>query len=119
MRRGVYSGTVLLVAALLLAKPFDCFSSTGMTREAAGCCAKGKCLPTRNSDDCCRKTAPDAKQFVGAASVTVCHCFAVSGPLVCSVPVPAIARLACAPLSTAHSPPHSPPGSNLTIPLLI
>src|SRR5216684_1459873 len=57
-----------LIAGLLLLRPVDCFSGTGMTREAIKCCKKEKCLPTKNSDDCCRKTVPDGQQFVGAGS---------------------------------------------------
>src|SRR5260370_28402970 len=67
MSRSVHIASALITGLLLL-KPVDCFSATGMTREAMGCCKKGKCLPTRDSDDCCRKTVPDGQQFVGAGS---------------------------------------------------
>src|SRR5882724_9814007 len=65
MRRGVHIA-VSLVVVLLLLKPFDCFSSGPFTQKASGCCKKGKCAPSINSDDCCKGTLPGGKQLVAS-----------------------------------------------------
>src|SRR5258708_1394481 len=65
MRRGVHI-TVSLIALLLLLKPFDCFSRGTFTRKAAEGCKKGKCVPSKNSDDCCKGTLAGGKQLVAS-----------------------------------------------------
>lgn len=110
-----------LIAGLLVLRPVDCFSATGITREAVNCCKKGKCVPTKDSDDCCRGTVPDGQQFVGAGSKS-------DGP---SLPV-VVGMVAPDPrtsfptqhftadlLSNIHSPPGSSPTSRVNLPLLI
>src|SRR6266699_623244 len=62
MRRAVHIA-VAIVAVLLLVRPFDCFAGA-MTAKAAACCAKGKCLPTRAADDCCKSTVPSGRQLL-------------------------------------------------------
>src|SRR5439155_622745 len=62
MRRAVHIA-VTIVAVLLLVKPFDCFAGA-MSAKAAACCAKGKCLPTRAADDCCKSTVPSGRQLL-------------------------------------------------------
>src|SRR5438045_8542644 len=62
MRRGIHIA-ISLVAVLLLLKPFDCFSGK-FGPKAAACCKRGKCAPSRESDDCCKGTLPGGKQLV-------------------------------------------------------
>src|SRR6185437_2750186 len=52
MRRGIHIA-VALALALLLLRPFDCFAAMS-TPKAMACCAKGKCLPTTDADECCK-----------------------------------------------------------------
>src|SRR5947209_5314506 len=61
MRRSVHI-SVALLAVMVLIRPFDCLAG-GFTRKAAACCAKGKCLPTSNADECCKGTVPGASQL--------------------------------------------------------
>jgi hypothetical protein len=63
MRRGVHIA-ISLMAVVLLIRPFDCFAGSQPTRKAADCCLKGKCVPTANSDECCKNTVPGTGQLV-------------------------------------------------------
>lgn len=63
MRRGLHIAISLIAVALLLG-PFDCFAAGVPSSHAADCCMKGKCVPTANSDECCKNSAPDRDQFV-------------------------------------------------------
>lgn len=56
MRRGIHI-SIALVAVLTLFRPLDCFAGA-FTPKAADCCAKGKCSPTTNSDECCKTNVP-------------------------------------------------------------
>ncbi len=62
MRRGLHIAISLVVVVLLL-RPFDCFAAGVPNRQAADCCLKGKCVPTANSDECCKNTVPDDNQL--------------------------------------------------------
>jgi hypothetical protein len=62
MRRGFHIA-ISLMAVVLLIRPFDCFAAGTPSRHAADCCLKGKCIPTANSDECCKNTAPDNNQL--------------------------------------------------------
>src|SRR6266850_6197650 len=118
MRRRVHI-TAALIGFLLLLKPFDCFSATGMTREAACCCAKGKCVPNRNSD-CCRQSVPDSQQYLSAAhhapvqSLPILELIEPVAPVFLPPP-----QFTAGIFSHIHSPPGSPAESRLNLPLLI
>jgi hypothetical protein len=62
MRRGLHIAVSLMVVVLLL-RPFDCFAASAPSRKAADCCLKGKCIPTADSDECCKNTVPDNNQL--------------------------------------------------------
>src|SRR5258705_3772333 len=115
MRRSVHI-SVALLAVLVLLRPFDCFAG-GFTRKAAACCAKGKCLPTSNTDECCKSTVPAGNQPSAPKApdqptpVYAVRASAVPGPL-----APAFAAFR---FDEAHAPPGSPPLSCLNLPLLI
>lgn len=117
MRRAIHMA-VTIVSVLLLLTPYDCLAAI-TTPKAADCCAKGKCLPTRDADECCKNTAPSASQLLAAkpdhASVPVPHSCAVD--LHCALPsfVPISRRYPVA----AFAPPGSPPGLRRNLPLLI
>lgn len=63
MRHGIHIA-VTLMAVILVIRPFDCFAARTPSRQAADCCLKGKCVPTANSDECCKNTVPDGGQCV-------------------------------------------------------
>src|SRR5260370_8326096 len=65
MRGGIHI-SISVITALLLLKPFDCFSSGQFSQKAADCCKKGKCVPSSNADDCCKGTLPGGKQLVAS-----------------------------------------------------
>src|SRR5258705_9357797 len=115
MRRSVHI-SVALLAVLVLLRPFDCFAG-GFTRKAAACCAKGKCLPTSNADDCCKSNVPAGNQLSAPkapdqpAPVCAAMVSALASPL-----APAFVAFR---FDEAHAPPGSPPDSPLNLPLLI
>src|SRR5207244_3300052 len=115
MRRSVHIAITLL-AVLTLIRPFDCFAG-GFTRKAAACCAKGKCLPSSNADECCKGTVPGGNQLSAPEAPDQ------STPLYAMVPadVPAVILIPWIAFSfdEAHAPPGSPPGTRLSLPLLI
>ena len=118
MRRAIHIA-VALVTVLLLVRPFDCFAGT-MTPQAADCCAKGKCHPGRNADECCRNMTPTSTQLsvLGPShhhAVPVPD-FTVATELIV-VPQRIVSLQAGAGLSS--SPPGSPPGTHRNLPLLI
>lgn len=94
MRRGVHIAVSLVVLPLLL-KPFDCFSSGAFPRKAAACCKKGKCVPSKNSDDCCKGALPGGKQLVTSKaphhSIVALDLIATGAP---EVVVPPLATIA-------------------------
>jgi hypothetical protein len=65
MQRGLQI-SIALVAVVLLARPFDCFAAGAPGQKVADCCLKGKCVPTANSDECCKNTVPSPGQLVTA-----------------------------------------------------
>jgi hypothetical protein len=115
MRRGVHIA-VSLVAVFLLLKPFDCFSRSKFTKEAADCCRRGKCRPS-TGDDCCKGTLPGGNDLVTAAKAQPSHApmiLPVVGTAVITEPVSAPA-----PFYERNEPPGSPPSFRLNLPLLI
>jgi hypothetical protein len=116
MRRGIHI-SVSVIAILLLLKPFDCFSSGPFTQKAADCCKKGKCAPSRNSDDCCKGTLPGGKQLMASKAP---HNSSLTLDFVATVAASPIApTLAIVPFSDVLAPPGSPPVSRRNLPLLI
>lgn len=115
MRRGVHIA-LSLIAVFLLLKPFDCFSGSKFTKEAADCCRRGKCRPS-TGDDCCKGTLPDGKNLVAASKAHRSHAL-MALPIVGAV---VIAEPAVAPATfqQTSAPPGSPPGSRTNLPLLI
>ena len=115
MRRGFHIA-ISLMAVILLIKPLDCFALGNPNPLAADCCLKGKCVPTANSDECCKNPIPDNDQI--APSKVAGH----SSPLIAltAVHIPTIVY----PISRAVSDPvsHPPPSIPITsssLPLLI
>jgi len=107
---------VTLLAALLLLKPFDCFSSGPFTQKAAECCKKGKCVPSSNADDCCKGTLPGGKQLV----VSKASHHAAPALEITTVAQGVIApAMRVAFLTEAPALSGSPPSSRLNLPLLI
>src|SRR5579862_1223895 len=115
MRRGLQLA-IALVAVILLVRPFDCFASGTFDRKAADCCAKGKCHPSADSDQCCKSNVPDGYQLV--ASKVADH--SSPQPAVLSVRVPNLAPaqpVEAPSIAVSHPPPLGPIVRNL--PLLI
>jgi hypothetical protein len=115
MRRGVHIAFTLLIV-LVLIRPFDCFAGT-LTRKAAACCAKGKCLPSSNADECCKNNVPARSELSGPKTPE--HSIPVSAVLTACVPVLVAPSFVAEAFDEAHAPPGSPPGSRLILPLLI
>ena len=115
VRRSVHI-SVALLAVLVLLKPFDCFAG-GFTRKAAACCAKGKCLPTSNADDCCKSNVPAGNQLSAPkAPDQVAPVYAV---MASPVPGPLAPAFVEFPFDEANAPLGSPPDFRLNLPLLI
>lgn len=118
MRRTIHIA-VALVTVLLLVRPFECFAGN-ITQESADCCAKGKCHPGRNADDCCRNMTSADAQFAAFCPAQI-H----------SVPAPDITVVSERPVLadsifvgerfrySNSSPPGSPPPLQRNLPLLI
>ena len=111
MRRGLHIA-VSLIAVILLIRPFDCFAAGTPSREAADCCLKGKCLPTANSDECCKNPLPDNDQI--APSKVAGH----SSPLIALTAVHIPTRASQTFLALGDPVSHPPPGISLTSPSL-
>ena len=115
VRRGIQIA-ISVVALFLLLKPFDCFTGSKFTKEAADCCKRGKCRPS-TSDDCCKGTLPGGKDLVTASKAQQNHA-AVALPVIGAV-------VLWEPLFTPTSfhepsaPPESPPNFRLNLPLRI
>ena len=119
MRRGVHI-FITLVVILVLVRPFDCFAGS-TSGKAADCCAKGKCLPTRYADDCCKASLPADTQVIAAK---ISHFTAVPSLEFSAIVLPMlIAPEAVQSFSSVErlsvKPPGSPPGSNRNLPLLV
>jgi len=116
VRRGVHIA-ISIVAALLLMRPFDCFSSGQFTQKAADCCKKGKCVPSANSDDCCKGTLPGGQQLVMSKAPD--HSTATLDLITTDALVAITASFATAAFTHVPVPPGLPPPSRLNLPLLI
>jgi hypothetical protein len=115
MRRCVHIAITLLVV-LALARPFDCFGGA-FTRKAAACCAKGKCLPSANADECCKASVPAGNQL--SAPNAPEHSAHLAVLAAAAMPVVIAAPSLISFLHETHAPPESPPNSRLNLPLLI
>jgi hypothetical protein len=115
MRRGLHIAISLLVVVLLL-RPFDCFAAGTPSRQAADCCLKGNCVPTANSDECCKSIVPNNDQI--APSKVAGH----SSPLIALTAVHIPILVPPTFLAVGDPVSHPPPGIPLTspgLPLLI
>ena len=115
MRRGFHIA-ISLMAVVLLVRPFDCFAATAPSRQAADCCLKGKCVPTANSDGCCKNIVPDDNQL--APSKAAVHSY----PLIALTVVHIPNMVSPAFLAAGDPVSHPPPGVRFTshsLPLLI
>ena len=115
MRRGFHIAIALL-ALVALARPFDCFGAT-FSKKAAECCHRGKCLPTKDADECCKATVPSGNQLTAPKSPD--HSTELPAILASEAPVVLVAPTYATVLDEAHAPPGSPPGSRFNLPLLI
>lgn len=114
MRRSFHIAVALL-ALVALARPFDCFGAT-FSKKAAECCHKGKCLPTKDADECCKATVPSGNQLTAPKSPDSMQLPAV---LTTEMPVVFVLSSFTNALDEAHAPPGSPPRERLNLPLLI
>src|SRR5438876_4780887 len=93
VRRSIHM-SIALLAVLVLIRPLDCLAG-GFTRKAAACCAKGKCLPSSNADECCKGTVPggnDVSRPKTAGHSTILHALtATSVPIVIEATLIAVA----------------------------
>jgi hypothetical protein len=116
MKRGIQI-FVSLLAVVLLVRPFDCFVGAKPSQQAMDCCLKGKCIPSAQSDECCKNAAPDGGQ--GVFSNAPAH----SGPLVAPGVTSASLAIPDALTSASIEPfRHPPPSRGLSagnLPLLI
>jgi hypothetical protein len=115
MRRGVHIAIAVLAVVTLL-QPFDCFGAV-FSKKAAQCCHKGKCLPTKDADECCKATVPSGNQLTAPKSPD--HSTQLPVVLVSEAPITLVAPSFTVVLDEAHAPPGSPPGSRFNLPLLI
>jgi hypothetical protein len=115
MRRSV-DIAVAVFAVLVLLRPFDCFAGA-FTRKAAACCTKGKCLPSKDADECCKGTVPAGTQLSAPkASDDSAPIVALALP---DIPVSTAPSLIAFDSDEVLAPPGSPPGKYLNLPLLI
>lgn len=106
----------MVVTILLLVKPFDCFSSGRFTAKAADCCKKGKCNPS-TGDDCCKGALPGGERL---ALSKAAHSVPVAlEPIANVAPVTIAPVLVGLTLIEKSEPPGSPPGSRISLPLLV
>jgi hypothetical protein len=112
MHRGI-KVLIALAVVVLLARPFDCFAAGESSQKVADCCLKGKCVPTANSDECCKNTVPGAGQLVAPKAVD--H----SSPLIAfttaGIPIPISHLTFNGPVDPVT---HPPPRIGLTVPSL-
>jgi len=119
MRLAFRSWVVTLMSIYMLTLPFDCFGTTGFTRETADCCAKGKCLPTKNSDSCCKRTVPNGRDIVTVSSTVAVHDLVqLHAIAVAQFFPPSLIQLSPR-FELAYSPPGAAAASRLNLPLLI
>jgi hypothetical protein len=117
MRRVVHIA-LTLVLVLLLVRPFDCFAGM-LTRKAADCCAKGKCLPKGDADDCCKNSTPDGNQLLASKSHHLSAPIPDFTVLAVSAMLPELHLFVAGHVYRSSSPPGSPPGIRQNLPLLI
>lgn len=119
MRRTIHLGFTLLMV-LILIRPFDCFAGA-MTGKAADCCAKGKCVPSRDADDCCKNTVPAGRELVAAKPLLHQAVTNPQGlaPAIMLVNSPQLVLTRIAAFHAGASPHPWPPGSQRNLPLLI
>src|SRR5678810_801882 len=110
MRRGFHIAISLTVVVLLL-RPFDCFAASAPSRQAADCCLKGKCIPTANSDECCKNVSDDNQL---APSKGAEHSSPLLALPVVHIPTPASPTFQ----TVGDTVRHPPPGIPLTSPSL-
>jgi hypothetical protein len=112
VRRFFHIAVGLMVLVLLLG-PLDCFAAGAPLSRVADCCLKGRCVPTANSDTCCKNTVPDRDQFVPSKAAE--H----SSPLVAMIALP-IPALDCSStfLAFDDTARHPPPRIELSVPSL-
>lgn len=115
MRRSIQI-TLTVLTVLLLVKPFDCFGSGQFTAKAADCCKRGKCNPS-TGDACCKGTLPGGKQLVLSKAP---HHSGVALDLMATIaPVAIVPVRVCTNSIEKSEPPGSPPGSRVSLPLLV
>jgi hypothetical protein len=115
VRRRVHIALTVL-AVLVFLKPFDCFAG-GFTRKAAACCAKGKCLPSSNADECCKNTVPSGNHL--SAPKAPDHAAPLYALMIADLPAVVAAPSIAFSVDETPAPPGSPPNSRLNLPLLI
>src|SRR4051794_23241694 len=103
MHRG-FQLAVAVLAVFLLPRPFDCFASGTFDRKAADCCAKGKCHPSADSDQCCKASVPDGNHFLATKAAD--HSSPLGVVVASCVPTLAPPQLLETPLiAVSHPPP--------------
>ncbi len=118
MRRGIHIA-IALVMALLLIRPFDCLAAISAPKAMA-CCAKGKCLPTSDADECCKGALPSDQ--IAAAKASHIPVVPNLDFAIIAVPPVAVPQVTLRSLSMhwqGAAPPGSPPGVNRNLPLLV
>lgn len=111
MRRGIHIA-ISLIAVILLVRPLDCFAAGTPSRQAADCCLKGKCVPTANSDECCKNTVPENDRLAPSKVATD------SSPLVALVAVHIPTLVPPTFLALGDPARHPPPDISVTVPSL-
>jgi len=97
---------VLAVGGLLLLPFADCMSSMRQDQQTMKCCASMHCMPSNQSQDCCKATASAQPsdmlpaKYVSLHGPTFAVKFARTLEIVGSNPAPALA---------VNAPQHSPP----------
>jgi hypothetical protein len=115
MRRSVQI-SIALLAVLVLIGPFDCFAG-GFTRKAAACCAKGKCLPTKDADECCKGAISGGNHL--SAPKPPDQSAPVHAIIAAAAPGPIAPSFVALRTDEAHAPASSSLSSRLNLPLLI
>jgi hypothetical protein len=115
MRRSFHIAISLMVAILLI-RPFDCFAAGTQNHQPTDCCLKGKCVPTANSDECCKNTVPDNDQL--APSKAAEHLSPLIALTVVHIPILVSPTFLAVGDPVSHPPPGIP-STSPNLPLLI
>ena len=115
MRRGV-DIAIAILAVVGLIRPLDCLAAT-FTKQAAACCARGKCLPSANADDCCKGSVPAGKQLTTPKSPEQTVQLPAIVPV--AVPIPYIALSNSVPSTELPTSADLLRGGRINLPLLI